>query len=178
MSSWPIKFRYVFAVALCCLQRSLQLVVVAWLVISLYFIVSLEINSFHQPHPVLYPACRSNIVPLSLHTDLFHCAVDCYYSLDCVLWTFWPFPDFCMLVGFSFISSSLSPSGVASARLIATVSVGVLLMHFLPTMPGKSVSRWCTIIWTDARFSIRWCVCMLWGKCGTGAGMWVALTDI
>jgi len=26
--------------------------------------------------------------------------------------------------------------------------------------------------------SVRRCVCMLWGKWGTGAGMWVALTDI
>jgi len=25
------------------------------------------------------------------------------------------------------------------------------------------------------RVSIRWCVCMLQGKCGTGARMWMAL---
>jgi len=34
------------------------------------------------------------------------------------------------------------------------------------------------IIVIGVRFWIRRCVSTLWGKCGTGAGIWVAFTDV
>ena len=71
--------------------------------------------------------------------------------------------------------------GEVSARLIASTSAEALSARAHCTFPiGQEayVSRWCAIILIGARFSIRWSVCMLWDKCGTGAGMWVALTYV
>ena len=51
-------------------------------------------------------------------------------------------------------------------------------MHSFPEGQEVCLSRWRAIVLTVARFSIRWCVCMLHGKCRTDAGIWVKVKDI